>query len=175
MSEIKAAKRTEWFVDIVDGERNVIVSVFRSCDYQKAHEEYLKWKKGLTNPNCIYFTVKPLDVKITTVEEPIVYNDFQNTLYEAFVLSHLPGASTDRHTINELLFILNQSNKFVDMNINISIKNKEAKWYCIPSLDCFVPITYRQILFDISKVEYEREIVGTEFYDNITIYESEVF
>ena len=64
---------------------------------------------------------------------------------------------------------------FVDMNINISIKNKEAKWYCIPSLDCFVPITYRQILFDISKVEYEREIVGTEFYDNITIYESEVF
>ena len=165
--------KKEWFVDIVGEDGNTIVSVFHSNDPDKAYKVYEQWNNALKNPDCIYYTDKSLDVQYILVEEPYKYDEFQLKVYEALQLSGLPEADRDNHTLNELLFVLNFSSNFKDMNINISIKTQDDNWICVPTIDSFVPVRYRDFHFNISDIEYERETVGEEFYDNITIYESE--
>lgn len=173
MSPIILPTKKEWFVDIVDENGKTIISVFHSTDPDKAYEIYEQWDNALKNPDCIYYTDKPLEVKYTLVEKSYEYDKIQLKIYEAFLLSSLPEVDRNNHTLNELLFVLNHSNNFKDMNINISIKTKEGNWVCIPTVDSFVPIRYRSCHFNISEIEYEKETIDNAFYYNITIYESE--
>lgn len=106
------------------------------------------------------------------VVESMMQNDFKVKLKEAFGV-HMFMKKRDKHTINELLYILEHDSAFKDMNFNIAIIKLDGGCYCIPCLDAFVPTEARAMWFEDAKVEFEVEEVGTEQYNCITIYESE--
>ena len=99
--------------------------------------------------------------------------EFKEKLTEAFK-THMFMRDRDYHTVNELLYILKHD---VTLNYlgdyNISICKKDNGWWCIPSLDSFVSISYLSVWFNDADVELEVEECGKERYNCITIYERE--
>ena len=63
--------KTVYYVDLVLEGCGTIVSVFHSDSLDEAHAECEKWDKVLKDPNCIYYTDKPIMVEINHVEEEI--------------------------------------------------------------------------------------------------------
>lgn len=98
--------------------------------------------------------------------------EFRTKLTKAFK-THMFMKDRDKHTINELLYILGYDNAFKDMDFNISIIKLDGGCYCIPTLDAFVPTEARAMWFEDDKVEFEVEECGEEKFNCITIYESE--
>ena len=98
--------------------------------------------------------------------------DFKTKLKEAFK-THMFMKDRDKHTINELLYVLEHNNAFKGMDFNISIVGFNGDWSAIPTLEAFVNVGIRAIWFEDDKVEFEVETFGEEQYNCITIYESE--
>lgn len=98
--------------------------------------------------------------------------DFKEALTKAFK-THMFMKDRDKHTINELLHIIEHDNAFKGMDFNITIMRLDGGCHCIPTLDAFVPTKSRAIWFEDAKVEFEVEEFGEEQYNCITIYESE--
>ena len=87
--------------------------------------------------------------------------------------NHMLMDNRNRHTVNELLYILTYNEEFKGTSFNITIVKLNGGCYCIPTLDTFVTVSVRAIWFEDDKIEFERDetIYGT--YNCITIYESE--
>lgn len=99
-------------------------------------------------------------------------NEFRENLKKAFK-THMFMKDRDKHTINELLYVLKHNNAFKGMDFNISIVGFNGDWSAIPTLEAFVNVGIRAIWFEDDKVEFEVETFGEEQYNCITIYESE--
>lgn len=97
---------------------------------------------------------------------------FRTSLKRAFK-SHMFMQDRDRHTINELLYVLENDSEFKDMNFNITISRLDNSGVCIPTLDVFINVNTRAIWFEDAEVEFEIEELGNEQYHCITIYERE--
>ena len=97
---------------------------------------------------------------------------FKENLTDAFK-THMFMQDRDKHTLNELLYVLSHNTAFEDMDFNITIIKLDSGCYCIPCLDAFVPTEARAMWFEDAKVEFEVEDFGEEKYNCITIYESE--
>jgi hypothetical protein len=78
-----------------------------------------------------------------------------------------------KHTINELLYVLEHDSRFNGEDFNISICNLGGYWTSIPCLDAFVSVQVRGMWFKDTEVEFEVETVGAEQFNCITIYERE--
>ena len=98
--------------------------------------------------------------------------EFRTNLKEAFE-NHCLMNRRNRHTINELLYVLDHDGAFKDMDFNISIMKLDGGCLCIPSLDAFVTTSCRAIWFEDAKIEFEVEEFCEEQYNCITVYESE--
>jgi hypothetical protein len=98
--------------------------------------------------------------------------EFRTKLTEAFN-THMFMKDRNRHTVNELLYVLTSDGIFDYEYFNISVCKTQGGCLCIPSLDVFVPVKQRGIWFDDSRVEFEVEELGEEKFNCITIYESE--
>ena len=72
--------------------------------------------------------------------------EFQTKLKEAFNI-HTFMNKRDRHTINELLYVLRSHNEFCAKDYNISICKKNGEWWSIPTLDAFVSISILSVWF----------------------------
>ena len=99
--------------------------------------------------------------------------EFKTKLKEVFG-NHMLMDDRNRHTVNELLYILAYDEMFKGMNFNIAIMKADGGCYCIPSLDVFVTVNIRAIWFKDDELEFERDETDCGVYDCITIYESEV-
>jgi hypothetical protein len=100
----------------------------------------------------------------------VTQNGFKTKLTEAFK-SHMFMKDRDRHTINELLYVLEHDSRFDGEDFNISIRNLGGYWTCIPCLDTFVTSQVREMWFEDAKIEFEVEECGEERFNCITIYE----
>lgn len=98
--------------------------------------------------------------------------EFKTKLTKAFK-THMFMKDRDKHTVNELLYILEHDNVFKDMDFNISICTHGGYWTSIPCLDVFVTVQVRAMWFEDDKVEFEIEEFDEEKYNCITVYESE--
>lgn len=98
--------------------------------------------------------------------------EFRTKLKEAFNV-HMFMNKRDKHTINELLYVLRHHNEFGGKDYNISICKKSGEWWSIPTLDAFVSIPILSVWFDDESVEFEIEEFGEEKYNCITVYERE--
>lgn len=79
-------------------------------------------------------------------------NEFLTALNDAMA-KHPIIARSKVKTINELLYVLRM--EFED-DFNISIKEKNGTWGCIPSTkECFIPV--KTLALKISNIEYEEE------------------
>lgn len=97
---------------------------------------------------------------------------FKYNLKKAFK-THMFMKDRDKHTINELLYILEHDTAFKDMDFNISVCNLVGRWTSVPCLDAFVTVQVRGMWFKDDEVEFEVEKFGDEQFNCITIYESE--
>lgn len=97
---------------------------------------------------------------------------FNKVLKEAFN-THMFMDKRDKHTINELIYVLEHDNAFKGEDYNISIRRSNGEWWAIPTLEAFVTTTCRSIWFEDERVEFEIEECLGEIYNCITIYESE--
>ena len=97
---------------------------------------------------------------------------FKRTLIGAFN-THMFMDKRNKHTINELVYVLEHDNAFKGEDYNISIRRKNGEFWCIPTLEAFITTTCRSIWFEDEFVEFEIEECGEEKYNCITIYESE--
>ena len=107
-----------------------------------------------------------------TIVTPTPQDEFKTKLSKVFK-THMLMNNRDKHTINELLYILRYDDAFKGENFNISIRKKDGGWLCIPSLDSFISISFLSMWFEDAQVEFEVETIGEEQYNCITIYESE--
>ena len=98
--------------------------------------------------------------------------EFKTVLKKEFN-THMFMDKRDKHTINELLYVLEHDNAFKGKDYNISIRKKNGEWWAIPTLEAFVTTACRSIWFEDEYVEFEVEKYGEEKYHCITIYESE--
>lgn len=98
--------------------------------------------------------------------------EFRTKLTKAFK-THMFMRDRDKHTINELLYILEHDEAFKGEDYNISIIKIEGGCFCISSLEAFVSTKARGIWFEDNEIEFEIEEFGNEKYNCITIYESE--
>lgn len=98
--------------------------------------------------------------------------EFKASMKKAFG-NHMFMSKRDKHTINELLYILEHDSAFDGMDFNISIQTIGEYWTSIPCLDAFVPVQVRGMWFKDDEVEFEVEQIGDEQYNCITIYERE--
>lgn len=102
---------------------------------------------------------------------------FKEALNKAFK-NHMFMNQRDKHTVNELLYVLEHDVAFDDMDFNISVLKLDKGCMCIPTLDTFVDIHTRSIWFNDDKVEFdveEWEFAGETVRTNcITVYEVEV-
>ena len=96
--------------------------------------------------------------------------EFKANMKKAFS-THMFMSKRDKHTINELLYILEHDSAFKGMDFNISISGFNGDWSSIPTLEAFVNVGIRSIWFEDDKVEFEVEQIGDEQYNCITIYE----
>lgn len=97
---------------------------------------------------------------------------FKTKLAEAFG-THLFMKDRNKHTINELLYVLEHDSRFDKNDFNISVCTLNRGWISIPCLDTFVTVPVRAIWFKDEELEFEVETFGEEQYNCITIYESE--
>lgn len=98
--------------------------------------------------------------------------EFKTKLTEAFK-THMFMSNRNRHTINELLYVLEHDDAFKGEDYNISILKIEGGCVCISSLEVFVSTQIRGIWFEDNDIEFEVEEFGEEKFNCITIYESE--
>lgn len=98
--------------------------------------------------------------------------EFKTVLAKAFK-THMFMRDREKHTINELLYVLEHDNAFKGMDFNISISGFNGDWIGIPCLDAFVNIGTRAMWFEDDKVEFEIETFDGETFNCITVYESE--
>ena len=98
--------------------------------------------------------------------------EFKTKLAKSFK-THMFMKDRDRHTVNELLYILEYDSAFKEMDYNITIVKLNGGCYCIPTLKAFVTVKAKAMWFEDDKVEFEIEEIGEEQYNCITIYESE--
>ena len=97
---------------------------------------------------------------------------FKTKLTEAFK-THMFMKDRSKHTINELLYILEHNEAFKGEDYNISILKIEGGCICISSLEVFVSTNIRGIWFEDNDIEFEVEEFDKEKFNCITIYESE--
>lgn len=98
--------------------------------------------------------------------------EFKASMKNAFG-NHMFMSKRDKHTINELIYILEHDSAFDGMDFNISIQTIGEYWTSIPCLDAFVPVQTRGMWFNDDEVEFEVEQICDEQYNCITIYERE--
>lgn len=98
--------------------------------------------------------------------------EFKTKLTETFK-TYMFMKNRSKHTINELLYILEHEDAFKGEDYNISIIKIEGGCICISSLEVFVSTKIREIWFEDNDIEFEIEEFGEEKYNCITIYESE--
>ena len=96
--------------------------------------------------------------------------EFKTKLAEAFK-THLFMSDRDYHTVNELLYVLEQDARFGKKDFNISIKTIDNNWWSIPTLESFVDVKTRGIWFNDSDVEFEIEECDGMKFNCITVYE----
>ena len=96
--------------------------------------------------------------------------EFKTKLTQAFK-THMFMKDRDHHTVNELLYVLENDSNFGKEDFNISICKLDGQWSCIPCLDTFVDIGNRGIWFNDDDVEFEIEECEDERYNCITVYE----
>ena len=82
--------------------------------------------------------------------------EFKTKLARAFK-THMFVQDRDYHTVNELLYVLENDDEFNGVDFNISISTIENSWWCIPSLDAFVDIKTRGVWFNDADIEFEIE------------------
>lgn len=97
---------------------------------------------------------------------------FKNKLTWAFK-AHMFMKDRVKHTINELLYVLEHDSRFNGEDFNISIQTLGGYWTSIPCLDAFVSVPVRGMWFNDIEVEFEVETICKEQYNCITIYEIE--
>lgn len=124
---------------------------------------------NVTEIDCAIKAMYEMEMECKAISDE---SKFKANLTKAFK-THVFMQDRDKHTINELLYVLDHDNAFKDMDFNISISKLDGGCYCIPCLDAFVPTEVRAIWFEDAKVEFEVENYGEEQYNCITIYESE--
>lgn len=98
--------------------------------------------------------------------------EFKTKLAKVFN-NHMLMDNRNKHTVNELLYILTYDEEFKGMEFNIAIIKLDGGCYCIPSLDAFVTVNIRAVWFEDDKIEFERDETDFGVYNCITIYESE--
>lgn len=102
----------------------------------------------------------------------MIQTEFKTKLIEAFK-THMFMADRQKHTVNELLYVLEHDSRFKGEDFNISIKALDGNWYSMPCLDAFVNVWFRAIWFNDDEVEFEVEEYDEEKFNCITIYECE--
>jgi hypothetical protein len=102
--------------------------------------------------------------------------EFKEKLNEAFK-SHILMKKRNYHTVNELLYVLDNDNCFNGEDFNISISTLDNRWLSIPVLSAFVDIGTRGIWFNDDTVDFEVDEFESEGemikINCITIYERE--
>jgi hypothetical protein len=98
--------------------------------------------------------------------------EFKTELTKAFK-THMFMQDRDYHTVNELLYVLENHSGFGKEDFNIAIERLDGAWWCIPCLGSFVDIHCRGIWFNDTEVRFETEKVDEEIYNCITIHECE--
>lgn len=102
--------------------------------------------------------------------------EFRAELSKAFK-THMFMADRDKHTVNELLYVLEHHSGFNKEDFNITIMTTDKRCLCIPTLEAFVTTSDRGIWFNDVDVEFEIDAFEDEEYGNmsfncITIYET---
>lgn len=103
--------------------------------------------------------------------------EFKELLEEVFG-SHILMKDRNRHTVNELLYVLRYNSKFSNLQgVNVSIVTADGGCMCIPCLEAFVDIHTLGVWFDDETVEFEicefEEDGRLIQFNNITVYERE--
>ena len=98
--------------------------------------------------------------------------EFKTKLADGFK-THMFMRDRERHTVNELLYVLEHHNVFNGEDFNISIKTLGNEWWSIPCLSSFVTVALRGVWFNDAEVEFEIEECGVEKFNCITLYECE--
>ena len=96
--------------------------------------------------------------------------EFKTKLAKAFE-THMFMDKRNKHTVNELLYILRHDNAFKGEDFNISIRKLNGEWWTIPTMDTFVSIACLAMWFEDEFIEFEIEECGDEKFNCITIYE----
>ena len=112
-------------------------------------------------------TVAKKDCDITMTQA-----EFKEKLVGAFK-THMFMKDRDKHTVNELLYVLEHDDAFKGQDFNVAIVSFNGDWLAIPTLEAFVNVDIRSMWFEDAKVEFEVEKFGEEQYNCITVYESE--
>ena len=100
---------------------------------------------------------------------------FKRMLAEGFQ-AHMFMNNKSNHTVNELLYVLQNHIAFNKEDFNISIQYEDETWGpCIPTLTSFVNVQTRGITFEDKNIEFEVEIVDDQFYNCITIRKAKKF
>ena len=99
-------------------------------------------------------------------------------LLEAVFGSHILMKDRNRHTVNELLYVLRYNSKFSNLQgVNVSIVTADGGCMCIPCLEAFVDIHTLGVWFDDETVEFEVDEFEEDNklmqFNNITVYERE--
>lgn len=98
--------------------------------------------------------------------------EFKTKLTEVFK-THMFMRDRNKHTINELLYVLEHDEAFKGNDYNISIIKIEGGCICISSLEVFVSTSIRGVWFEDNEIEFEVEEFDKEKFNCLTIYESE--
>lgn len=98
--------------------------------------------------------------------------EFKEKLHESFNV-HMFMNKRDKHTVNELLYVLKHDEAFKGEDYNVSIRKMNGVWWSIPTLDAFVSIPCLSVWFEDEYVEFDIEEFGEEKYNCITVFESE--
>ena len=96
--------------------------------------------------------------------------EFRTLIHEAFE-DHTIFNGRDWHSVNELLFLLQDDERFKDFKFNVSVET-DKHWTCIPALDCFVPNKIRAVTFYDDEIEYEQDEFNGTYFHNITIHDN---
>jgi hypothetical protein len=99
--------------------------------------------------------------------------EFQTKLNEAFNTHMFITKGRTRHTVNELLYILEHDDRFDGEDFNISIQTLDHQWWSIPCLKAFVTVQLRSMWFNDAEIEFEVEECDGVQFNCITVHECE--
>ena len=99
--------------------------------------------------------------------------EFKTKLTEAFNTRVFITKGRTKHTVNELLYVLEHDSRFNGEDFNISIRTLSNEWWTVPCLKAFVTVKLRGVWFNDSEIEFEVEECGEARFNCITIYECE--